>query len=135
MRRGESSDLDAVSVIQTASPGAAQWAPADYVRYDLRVAAFPSGIVGFLVTRTLAPGESEILNLAVTPEHRRKGVARALIRDWMRGLAGDIFLEVRASNSAAQEFYKSLGFQEFLLRPEYYRSPPETGIVMKFHSC
>jgi ribosomal-protein-alanine N-acetyltransferase len=135
VRRGAASDLDAISAIQAASPEAAQWPAADYLRYDLRVAASGGRVVGFLVTRTPAPGESEILNLAVAPVHRRQGVARTLIQTWMRGIAGDIFLEVRASNFAAQMFYKSLGFQEFDLRPEYYALPPETGIVMKFHSC
>jgi len=135
VRRGEPSDLDAISAIQTASPEAAQWRPADYLHYDLQVAASDSGVLGFLVTRTPAPGESEILNLAVAPECRRQGVARTLIQAWMRGIAGDIFLEVRASNLTAQKFYKSLGFQEFVARPEYYAFPLETGIVMKFHSC
>ena len=135
VRRGERSDLDAISAIQSASPEAAQWSPQDYLQYELLVAAAGSTIVGFLVTRTLAPGESEILNLAVAPECRRRGVARALIETWIRGIHGDIFLEVRASNQTAQKFYKSLGFQEFLVRPEYYALPPETGIVMKFHSC
>ena len=135
MRRGESSDLEAISAIQSASPEAAQWMPADYLQKDLRVATLEGTVVGFLVTRTLAPGESEILNLAVAPEHRRHGVARALVETWMRTVPGDIFLEVRASNEAAQKFYKSLGFRESIVRPEYYSSPLETGIVMNFHSC
>ncbi len=135
IRRGEPSDLDAICAIQTASPEAAQWPPSDYLQYDLRVAASDRRVVGFLVTRTPAPGESEILNLAIAPEHRRQGVARTLIQAWMQGIAGDIFLEVRASNLTAQKFYKSLGFQEFVARPEYYACPLETGIVMKFHSC
>lgn len=135
VRRGEPSDLAEIAAIQAASPEAAQWAPADYLQYDLQVAACAGGVVGFLVTRTLSAGESEILNLAVAPEHRRQGVARTLIEAWKQEMAGDIFLEVRASNLAAQKFYKSLAFQELLVRPEYYACPPETGIVMKFHSC
>jgi ribosomal-protein-alanine N-acetyltransferase len=135
VRRGERSDLEAISAIQAASPEAAQWAPIDYLQYDLFIAASGTHVTGFLVTRTLAPGESEILNLAVAPECRRRGIARALVETWMRSVQGDIFLEVRASNEAAQKFYKSLGFEAFVARPEYYQSPPETGIVMKFHSC
>jgi len=105
------------------------------LNYDFGVAASGTRVVGFVVVRTLAPGESEILNLAVAPEARRQGVARALLREWLREVRGDVFLEVRASNEVAQKFYKSLGFQEFSVRPKYYASPPETGIVMKFHSC
>lgn len=135
MRAGTSADLDAVATIQLASPEAAQWEPKDYLQYDLRVALVNGEIAAFLVSRTLTAGESEILNLAVAPEHRRRGVARGLVEAWLRGVKGDVFLEVRASNEAAQKFYKSLGFQVVSVRSEYYSSPVETAIVMKFHSC
>ena len=135
VRPGQPDDLDAIGTIQAASPEAAQWTPSDYLNYDLRVAVSGGRIVGFVALRTLAPGESEILNLAVAPGCRRQGVARALLETWLREFQGDIFLEVRASNLGAQKFYKSLGFRQLLVRPEYYASPVETGIVMKFHSC
>ena len=45
------------------------------------------------------------------------------------------FLEVRESNRAARIFYKSMGFQEVNVRRDYYASPAESAIVMKFHSC
>jgi len=83
----------------------------------------------------VAPDEGEILNLAVAPELRRSGIARALLGEIFQYFSGAIFLEVRESNGAARAFYKSLGFQEVGLRKEYYRAPPETAIVMKFHSC
>jgi len=134
-RPGTIADLDAVAAIQFASPEAAQWEARDYLQYDLRVALVNREVAAFLVSRTLAAGESEILNLAVAPEHRRRGVARGLVEGWLRGVKGDVFLEVRASNEAAQEFYKSLGFQVVSIRSEYYSSPVETAIVMKFHSC
>ncbi len=91
--------------------------------------------MGFLVARTLAADEREILNLAVAPDFRRKGVARELLASAFKGFRGGVFLEVRESNGVAQEFYKSLGFKELSKRPGYYDSPPETAIVMKFHSC
>jgi ribosomal-protein-alanine N-acetyltransferase len=128
-------DLDAIAAIQSASPEAAQWEPVDYFQYDLQVSVVDGHVAGFLVARTLALGESEILNLAVAPEHRRQGIARSLVKTWLSGVTGDVFLEVRASNEAAQKFYKSLGFQVVSVRSEYYSSPAETAIVMKFHSC
>jgi ribosomal protein S18 acetylase RimI-like enzyme len=76
-----------------------------------------------------------MLNLAVAPEWRRQGVARMLVQSWLREFRGTVFLEVRASNQSAQKFYKSLGFQELMIRPKYYSAPDESGIVMKFHSC
>ena len=106
-----------------------------YIQYDLRVAAYGIRLAGFLAARTLTPGESEILNLAVAPEFRRQGVGNALLRDLLRERRGDVFLEVRASNQEARRFYKSQGFEELIVRPEYYDAPVEAAIVMKFHSC
>ena len=135
IRRGGADDLDAVAGIQEASPGAARWRVTDYLEQDFRVAMDGDRIVGFLVARTLAADEREILNLAVAPDFRRKGVARALLESAFEAFHGCVFLEVRESNRVAQEFYKSLGFKELSRRQGYYSNPPETAIVMKFHSC
>jgi len=135
IRRGGVDDLDAVAGIQEASPGAARWRVTDYLEQDFRVAMDGDRIVGFLVARTLAADEREILNLAVAPDFRRKGVARALLDSAFEGFRGSVFLEVRESNLVAQEFYKSLGFKELSRRTGYYDNPAETAIVMKFHSC
>ena len=53
----------------------------------------------------------------------------------MAMLTGNFYLEVRESNQAARNLYKSMGFQEVNIRPEYYQFPLEAAIVMKFHSC
>jgi ribosomal-protein-alanine N-acetyltransferase len=135
IRRGGAEDLEAVAAIQQASPGAARWNVADYLDQDFRVAMVGNRIAGFLVARALAADEREILNLAVAPEFRGKGVARALLDQAFEAFRGSVFLEVRESNLVAQEFYKSLGFKELSRRKGYYESPPETAIVMKFHSC
>ena len=135
IRRGGAEDLEAVAEIQEASPGAAHWRVADYLEQDFRVAIEENCVVGYLVARTLAADEREILNLAVAPEFRRKGVARALLDSVLEGFRGAVFLEVRESNGIAREFYKSLGFKELSKRARYYDNPPETAIVMKFHSC
>ena len=135
IRQGGAEDLDAVAAIQQASLGAARWKVADYLEQEFWVALQENRIVGFLVARTLAPDEREILNLAVVPDCRRKGVARALIDSTLRSFRGDVFLEVRESNSVAQAFYKSLGFKVLSKRRGYYDLPPESAIVMKFHSC
>src|ERR1035437_3769790 len=123
IRRGGADDLDAVAAIQQASPGAARWNAADYLDREFLVALEGDRVVGFLVARTVAP------------DFRRKGVARALLDGALQSFRGSVFLEVRESNRVAQEFYKSLGFKEFSRRKGYYESPPETAIVMKFHSC
>ena len=135
VRRGEPADLAAIRTIQAASPEAAQWAVTDYLQYDLFVAKQGMHVVGFLAARPLAPGECEILNLAVAPDYRRQGVAHALLAALLESFSGAIYLEVRASNTAARSLYKSLGFEEVTARPEYYQNPSEAAIVMKFHSC
>ena len=135
IRRGGAEDLEAVAAIQQASPGAARWNVADYLDQDFRVAMVGNRIAGFLVARALAADEREILNLAVAPEFRGKGVARALLDQAFEAFRGSVFLEVRESNLVAQRFYNSLGFKELSRRKGYYESPPETAIVMKFHSC
>ena len=135
IRRGGADDLAVIAAIQAASPEAAQWKPADYLAYRLLVATGASGVMGFVVARPVADGEFEVLNLAVAPEFRRQGVARELLAALFHQYIGEFYLEVRESNQAAQMCYKSLGFQVVNRRPDYYESPNEAAIVMKFHSC
>jgi ribosomal-protein-alanine N-acetyltransferase len=135
IRAGSEEDLAAVAEIQAASPEAAHWDPAGYLAYGLRVAVDGGRIAGFLVSQPLGLGEGELLNLAVEPGSRRKGVAKALLLAFLAEFPGGAYLEVRESNAAALSLYKSLEFQEVTRRPGYYDSPPEPAIVMKFHSC
>ena len=135
IRPGGAEDLAAIAAIQAASPEAAQWKATDYLACRLLVATGDAGVVGFLAARSVAADEVEILNLAVKPEFRRRGVARDLIAALLREYQGTFFLEVRESNQPAQCCYKSLGFQVVTRRPDYYQRPPDAAIVMKFHSC
>jgi ribosomal-protein-alanine N-acetyltransferase len=134
VRLGTPEDLPAVAAIQAASPEAARWDPADYLNYDLRVAVWDGEVTGFLVARAVA-GEAEILNLAVAPRFRRRGLARQLLRSFLDTCKGPVFLEVRESNQAARSTYQAIGFTELTRRSCYYETPPEAAIVMKFHSC
>lgn len=135
IRRGEAADLAEIAAIQAASPEMAQWDVAQYLQYDLRVAVRRNRVAGFLVGRSVAQEERELLNLAVAPEWRRQGIARELVSAWLEETAGEIYLEVRESNRAARNLYQLLGFQSVGCRSGYYQSPPEPAIVMKFHSC
>jgi ribosomal-protein-alanine N-acetyltransferase len=92
-------------------------------------------LAGFLVWRTVAEGECEVLNLAVAPAFRRRGIARELLNPLLTLRDAQVFLEVRESNEAARIFYNSMGFQEVGTRKLYYNFPVEAAIVMKFHSC
>lgn len=134
-RRGTASDLARVESVQSVSPGAAEWPVEDYLAHEFLVVEDGAAVAGFLVARRLGEGESEILNLAVHPQWRRKGVASALVEAWIRETGGDTYLEVRESNTAARTLYQTLGFQQVALRKDYYDEPREGAIVLKFHSC
>src|SRR5579871_6443355 len=110
VRPGESGDLALIVRIQEASPEAAQWDVREYLRYDFTVALCDGRVSGFAVSRRLAEGESELLNLAVDPVFRRHGVARRLLAELTTGHPGTLWLEVRESNVPARNLYKSLGF-------------------------
>ena len=133
LRAATAGDLSAIAAIQIASPGAAQWDPGSYLDYDCRVADTSGCVAGFLVIRQVAPDEREILNLAVDPARRRRGMARMLLAAAM-GAKSAWFLEVRASNTAAIRLYESVGFQPAGLRKDYYYGPSEDCIVMRFFS-
>ena len=135
IRRATADDLPAVAAIQAASPEAARWTVADYLEHEFLVAIVGNSVAGFAVFRRIADDERELLNIAVAPEFRRKGVARAMWSAAVKRFRGTIFLEVRESNQAAINLYKSLSFKGISTRKNYYQFPSEAAIVMKFHSC
>jgi [ribosomal protein S18]-alanine N-acetyltransferase len=91
------------------------------------------GVAGYLIGREVA-GMGEVLNLAVAPDHRRQGVARALLRAGLALLkkrhVDEVFLEVRESNRSAQALYLSSGFKPVGQRAAYYRNPKEDALVL-----
>jgi [ribosomal protein S18]-alanine N-acetyltransferase len=130
IRAATPDDLPGIAGIQ----GTSGWSPPSYLHYDCRVAVSDGFITGFLVSRQTAPGEREILNLAVHPSFRRRGIARSLLEDELARSRGAWFLEVRESNLAALALYESMGFHPSGRRPDYYLDPPESAIVMRFFS-
>ena len=134
-RSATEADLDEIWRIQSASGQAAQWKPADYLTHECVVATVDSRLAGFAVARHTAADEIEILNVAVDPPFRRRGIGRSLIQELIGKNPGAVFLEVRQSNIAARKLYHSLGFEVAGVRPDYYSQPVESAIVMKFHSC
>jgi len=80
--------------------------------------------LGFVLARG-AGDEAEILNIAVIPGARRRGIARDLIISITEqckktGIVA-LFLEVAEDNDAARGLYLGQGFQEVGRRPAYYR--------------
>ena len=80
--------------------------------------------------------EGHIHNVAVSPEYRKMGIGRSLIRALIQRAKDNglqcLLLEVRAGNEAAVSLYQSLGFQQRGLRPNYYKNPREDALLMIF---
>lgn len=75
---------------------------------------------GFALVRTIAD-ESELLTLAVDPEHHRKGIATGILLDWLDTCsAAKAYLEVAADNVGAQALYTKYGFKIAGRRKGYY---------------
>ena len=76
-----------------------------------------------------------MMNVAVHPEYRRKGIAEALILALSEGLKQRdnvcLTLEVRASNVPAITLYDKLGFHQVGRRPNYYRNPKEDALILR----
>ena len=68
--------------------------------------------------------EAHVINVAVAPAERRRGIGRALVQTLLayarEHAIAKVLLEVRAGNSAAIGLYRSLGFAEFNVRRRYY---------------
>ena len=138
-------DLDRVAVIAAALKDAPHWPRAIY-EAALRPGAVPErlclvassngAVAGFLVAAVIA-GQAEIESIAVAPDRQRRGIGRELLGAAMRELrargVADVFLEVRASNTAAQGLYRAAGFAECGRRPAYYADPVEDAVLLRLH--
>ena len=134
IRDASEQDLPAIAEIQSVAPEASRWNPGDYLTFECLVAEQEGMVVGFVVARPVAGRECEILNLAVAPGVRRRGIGRQLLGDLLQRHPGEFFLEVRESNQAARQFYHRFGFRAITKRLQYYTNPVETAIVMKLYS-
>jgi len=136
MRRLAYSDLPAVISIERRS-FPAPWSLAMFV---LELSK-PSGIC-------LAAGEGDellgylvcsrydrvwhLMNVAVAPERRRRGIATRLIARLIEESGGELpfTLEVRVSNHEAIVMYERLGFRSAGVRPRYYQDNSEDALIM-----
>ena len=91
-------------------------------------------VVGYIGSQTVM-GETDMMNVAVRPDHRRKGIAESLIRALVQKLkeceSHCLTLEVRASNAPAIALYEKLGFTEAGRRRNYYRNPKEDALILR----
>jgi [ribosomal protein S18]-alanine N-acetyltransferase len=75
-----------------------------------------------------------VMNIAVAPAHRRRGIAAALLDRLFDLTSGDArrgyTLEVRVSNEGAIKLYENLGFRRRGIRRGYYTDNREDALIM-----
>ena len=90
-------------------------------------------VLGYIGSQSVL-GAADMMNIAVHPLHRRKGIAEGLIAALSSELKEQnvlsLALEVRVSNLPAIFLYEKLGFCQVGRRPGYYRNPKEDAIIM-----
>lgn len=90
-------------------------------------------VLGYIVF-WLVHDEVHVLNVATALASRRRGVGRALMeaaeREGRRRGCRIATLEVRRSNDAALALYRTLGYRQVGIRPNYYAEEREDAIVM-----
>lgn len=140
VRKMQMRDLPAVVEIDRLS-FTLPW-PEGSFRYELNdnrmarclVAESEDGRIVAMVVAWMILDELHIATFATHPELRRNGIGSRLLSKvledgWASG-AKHAFLEVRASNTGAQEMYGKFGFKTTGTRPGYYRDNGETALMM-----
>ena len=91
-------------------------------------------VAGYVGSQTVMD-ETDMMNVAVRPDYRRRGIAQGLVTHLVAQLAEkkvhSLALEVRASNRPAISLYEKLGFAQVGRRPNYYRNPKEDALILK----
>ncbi len=138
IRTGTADDIPAVLRIQSESPEAVPWPADGYTlllnqgrRLLIATPESESAIAGFLLYQELPEGDAEVLNLAVDPSLRRRGLATGLLQRLIDERPGAILLEVRETNARARNLYAKLGFQIAGRRKGYYHRPVGDALVLR----
>jgi ribosomal-protein-alanine N-acetyltransferase len=136
-------DIDAVMAIAASLDAAPHWPRAAYEaaldppatpqRIAL-VAQVSATVIGFAIA-SLIPPQAELETIAIAQSrHRCKGGSAllvALLRELESRQITEITLEVRASNLAAQAFYRSHSLDIFRRRTGYYSDNGEDAVIMR----
>jgi [ribosomal protein S18]-alanine N-acetyltransferase len=93
--------------------------------YYCCVAELDDIVIGYAIMSTGA-GEAHVLNICVSDLYRCRGIGSSLLEhliEFAKSLGvGDVFLEVRPSNTVAVRLYQSRGFSQIGVRKGYYQA-------------
>lgn len=97
--------------------------------------AVDEGVVcGYVGSQSVLDG-ADMMNIAVHPDYRKRGIGSTLIEKLIVLLKEknviSLSLEVRASNETAIGLYHKMGFEIIGKRPGYYRNPREDAYIMR----
>ena len=91
-------------------------------------------LLGYVGSQSVLDG-ADMMNIAVSPDCRRMGVAQALVSSLVEALKARgvrfLMLEVRVSNAPAIALYEKLGFTQAGCRRNYYRNPKEDALILR----
>ena len=91
-------------------------------------------VAGYIGSQT-SIDETDVMNVAVHPDSRRRGIAESLIIRLVEELkkrgSHALMLEVRSSNAPAIALYEKLGFTQVGCRKNYYRNPKEDALILR----
>lgn len=91
-------------------------------------------VAGYVGSQTVMD-ETDMMNVAVHPDFRRRGIAEALVNELVINLKEKgsrcLTLEVRAANDPAIALYEKLGFVQVGRRKNYYRNPREDALILR----
>lgn len=91
-------------------------------------------VAGYVGSQTVL-GETDMMNVAVHPDYRRRGIAEKIVTTLVAELkkrgSHCLTLEVRQSNAPARALYEKLGFAHIGTRKNYYRNPREDGLILR----
>ena len=100
-----------------------------------RIVTPNDNMVGFIFIMMNDNGTGHITTIGIAPEHRRRGLAIRLLGHTENALKNReismITLEVRVSNIAAQNLYRSLGFSIIQRLKEYYNNGEDGFLMVK----
>jgi ribosomal protein S18 acetylase RimI-like enzyme len=76
-------------------------------------------LIGFIMGRTVFES-NDLFTFAVLPDYQQKGIGRALLDHYLKGLEVNCLLEVSIQNEKAIHLYSSVGFNVITLKKGYY---------------